>query len=63
MGIALRKAPTGGVGMAYLWPQRLVRRRRRGRGLRRLLFATGMIVGIVVVAGLVWGIVQALSEE
>tara|TARA_B100000886_G_scaffold264799_1_gene189242 strand:- start:303 stop:494 length:192 start_codon:yes stop_codon:yes gene_type:complete len=63
MAIALRKAPIGGVGMASLWPQRYVRRRRRVRILRRLLFAVGMVVGVVVVAGLVWGIVRVLNEE
>jgi hypothetical protein len=31
--------------------------------LRRLLFAVGMVVGIVVVAGLVWGVIQTLNEE
>ncbi len=63
MGIALRKTPVSGASMAYLWPQRLVRRRRRARMLRRLLFAVGMVVGIVVVAGLVWGVIQTLNEE
>ena len=63
MGIALRKTPVGGSRMVHLWPQRLVRRRRRARMLRRLLFAVGMVVGIVVVAGLVWGVMQALNEE
>ncbi len=62
MGIALRKTPVGGARMVHLWPQRLVRR-RRARMLRRLLFAVGMGVGIVVVAGLVWGVMQALNEE
>jgi len=63
MGIALRKTPVSGASMAYLWPQRLVRRRRRARMLRRLLFAVGMVVGTVVVAGLVWGVIQTLNEE
>jgi hypothetical protein len=63
MGIALRKTPVSGASMAYLWPQRLVHRRRRARMLRRLLFAVGMVVGIVVVAGLVWGVIQTLNEE
>ena len=63
MAIAIRKAPIGRVGMASLWPHRYVRRRRRVRMMRRLLFAMGMVVGIVVFAGLVWGIVRVLNEE
>ena len=63
MAIALGRAPIGGVGMASLWPRRYVHRRRRARVLRRLLFVVGLVVGIVVVAGLVWGIVRALNEE
>ena len=63
MAIALRKASIGGVGLTSLWPQRYVRRRRRVRMLRWLLFAVGMVVGVVVVAGLVWGIVRVLNEE
>ena len=63
MAIALRKAPIGGVGMASLWPHRYARGRRRVRMMRRLLFAMGMVVGIVVFAGLVWGIVRVLNEE
>ena len=63
MAIALRKAPNGGFGMASLWPQRCVRRRRRVRILRRLLFAVGLVAGVVVIAGLFWGIARVLNEE
>ncbi len=63
MAIPLGKAPIGGVGMASLWPQRYVRRRRRARVLRRLLFAVGMVIGVVVIAGLFWGIARVLNEE
>ncbi len=63
MALALLRAPISGAKSAYHLPQLYRRRRRRARRLRHLLFIVGMAVGAFVVAGLVWGVAQALRDD
>lgn len=63
MALALLRAPISGAKSAYHLPHLYRRRRRRARLLRRLLFIAGIAAGAFVVAGLIWGIAQALRED
>jgi fatty acid desaturase len=63
MALALLRSPIRGARSTYHLPQLYGRRRRRARLMRRLLFIAGIAVGAFVVAGLVWGVAQALRDE
>ncbi len=63
MALALLRAPISSARSAYHLPQLYSRRRRRARLMRRLLFIAGITVGAFVVAGLIWGVAQALRDE